>query len=67
MPVDRPAPRCQARRERAEGQGALAVGVEDLDRGVDDSLLGERDRAPFSLLDFFNSALNNGALNGESD
>jgi hypothetical protein len=38
--------RGQPRRERAEGQSALAVGVEDLDRGLDDSLLRERVRAP---------------------
>ena len=47
VPIDRPAAGRQPRRERAEGQGALALAVEDLDRGLDDPLLRERVRAPF--------------------
>jgi hypothetical protein len=39
VPVDRAAACCQASREGAESQSVLAVGVEDLDRGLDDSLL----------------------------
>jgi hypothetical protein len=50
VPVDRPAPCGQASRESAESQSALAVGVEDLHRGLDDSLLRERVRAPFGPL-----------------
>jgi hypothetical protein len=42
VPVDRAAPRGEARCERAKGQGALAIGVEDLDRGLDNPLLRER-------------------------
>lgn len=50
VPVYRPAPCRQTRRESTEGQSALTVGVEDLDRGFDDPLLGERVRTPFSPL-----------------
>jgi hypothetical protein len=47
--IDGPGPGGQASREGAEGQGVLAVGVEDLDRRRDDPLLGQRVRAPFRL------------------
>ena len=39
MPVDRAGPGCQAGRKRAEGERALAVAVEDIDRGLDDPFL----------------------------
>ncbi len=47
VPVDRSAPRHQSRRKGAKGQGLFAVGVKDLDRGLDDPLLGERVRPSF--------------------
>jgi len=50
MPVDGPAPGCQARRECAEGQGLLAVGVKDLYRRLDNPLPRQRVRAPFRPL-----------------
>ncbi len=42
VPVDRPGPRRQPLGQRAERQSALAHRVQELDRGGDDALPGER-------------------------
>ncbi len=42
VPVDGPGPRRQPRGERPEGQPALPLGVEELDRRLDDALARQR-------------------------
>ena len=47
VPIDGSSPRREAGRQDAEGQGALAAPIQDLDRSLDDARLRQRLGSPF--------------------